>query len=374
MKRKIFTSVIICAFMSMGVAQAQMLLEENFDYEAGRALILDAVASSDNFDGVTGWSTQNNSLAGTNCFTITDAPLTYPGYVSSGIGNAMKFNGDNGQGPFKVFPKNIRNDSTVYVSFLINFPNALVTGSDYMLGLKMEPQATSTNWGGRFFASVNPEYVGEEVTLGINKASGGTTTYVNSSSGPFFAANTTLLIVLKYKVGILNGANATEEKGNFDDEMSLFVNPPLTGIEPATPLLKHVDPAQSDIYRYTSSGNVFGGARGLYFRPSVLGSAPAYTIDGIRVGETWADVIPAPSGLKNTTANNFSYSIANKQITVTASNFNYNQYTLSSLSGQKVLSGSLHESNRVDASTLASGVYILSLKGAQQASAKIVIP
>ncbi len=374
MKRKIFTSVILCAIMSMGMAHAQLLLEENFDYDAGRALILNAVASSDNFDGVTNWSTQSNSLSGTNCFSITNAPLTYPGYVSSGIGNALKFNGDNGQGPFRLFPKNIRNDSTVYISFMVNFPNALVTGGDYFFGIKMGPGATDTNWGGRIFASVNPTFVGEEVTIGINKMSGGTTTWVNSNTGPFYAANTTLLMVMKYKVGILNGTSAATEAGKFDDEMSLFINPPLTGLEPATPILKHVDPAQNDIYRYTSTGTVFGGARAIYLRPSAVGNAPAYTIDGIRVGLTWADVIPAPSGLKSTTANDFSYRINNKQITVTASAFNYNQYELMSLSGKKVKSGSLVDSNRIDASSLQSGVYLLSLKGAKQAAAKIIIP
>ncbi len=373
MKKSTFISVIVFTFLCLGNVNAQMLLEENFDYDAGRALILNAVASSDNYDGVTGWSTQSNTASATNCFNMTNAPLTYTSYVSSGIGNAMKYNGIAGQGAFKLFSKNVRNDSTVYISFLINFPADAVTGGDYFLGLKMEPAATSTNWGGRLYASVNPAFPGEEVSLGINKMSGGTTTWVNASTGPFLAANRTYLFVVKYHVGILNGTSSATEAGKFDDVMSLFVNPPLTGIEPATPTLKHVDPAQNDLYRYTSSGLVFGGARGLYLRTPAAGNAPAYTIDGIRVGEKWQDVISAPSGLKNATANNFSYSIHNKKITVMASTFNYNQYELLSLSGQRVKSGSLVDSNSIDASSLQTGVYLLNLKGAQQAAAKIII-
>lgn len=373
MKKTTIISILVFTFLCLGNVNAQMLLEENFDYDANRPLVLDAVASSDNYDGVTGWSTQSNSLSGTNCFNITTAPLTYNNYIGSAIGNAMKYNGEAGQGVFKLFPKNIRNDSTVYISFLVNFPNVAVSGGDYIVGLKMEPSATSTNWGSRLYIAVDPTYVGEEVTVGINKMSGGTTTWVNAASGPFYPANTTHLFVIKYKVGVLNGNSAAEEVGKFDDEMSLFVNPPLTGVEPATPILKHVDPNQNDLYRYTSSGLVFGGGRGLYFRSSAAGNAPAYTIDGIRVGEKWEDVVPAPSGLKNATANNFSYRIENKTISITASTFNYSNYELISLSGQQLLKGSLTANNQIDISNIKSGVYILSLGGNQKASAKIMI-
>lgn len=374
MRNKIFTLFFSMLFLNAAMLQAQVLLEENFDYDANRPLIQDAIANSDNFDGVTGWSTQSNSLSGTNCFNITAAPLSYNGYPGSAIGNALKYNGDAGQGVFKLFPKNIRNDTTVYISFLVNFPSAAVTGGDYFVGIKMEPSATSTNWGGRLFASVDPTYTNEEVSLGINKMSGGTTTWVNAATGPFLPANTTHLIVMKYHVGVLNGSTAAEEAGKFDDVMSLYINPPLTGVEPAEPVLKHENPAQNDLYRYTSSGIVFGGARGLYLRASAAGNAPAYTIDGIRVGLSWADVVQAPNGLKTASANNFSYRIENSTIIVAASDFNYNRYELFSLSGQRILSGSLTESNgKIDVSELNKGVYVLSLQGNQRASVKIII-
>ena len=374
MKNKIFTLLFTMALISASMLQAQMLLEENFDYDANRALIMDAIASSDNFDGVTGWSTQSNSKSGTNCFDITDGPLMYNGYPGSGIGNAMKYNGEDGQGVFKIFSKNVRNDSTVYISFLVNFPNVAISGGDYFVGIKMEPSATSTNWGGRLFASVDPAYVGEEVSLGINKMSGGTTTWVNPVTGPFLPANTTHLIVIKYHVGVLNGSSSAEEAGNYDDVMSLFINPAMSGNEPTTPDLIHQNASQNDLYRYTSTGLVFGGARGLYLRASAAGNAPAYTIDGIRVGEKWEDVVLAPSGLKNASANNFSYRMENKNIVVTASDFNYNRFELMNLSGQRLLSGSLTDANgRIDVSSLHTGVYVLSLQGNQRATAKIII-
>ena len=374
MKIKKFTLLFVMALLSVGIMQAQLILEEYFDYDAERPLIFDAINNSDNFDGVTGWSTQSNSTSGTNTFNMTSAPLTYNGYLGSGIGNALKYSGTSGQGVFKLFSKNVRNDSTVYIAFLVNFPNEPVSGGDYFVGIKMEPSASSTNWGGRIYAAVDPSYPGEEVSLAINKLSGGTTTWVNPVSGPFLPANTTHLIVIKYHVGVLNGSTAAEEVGNFDDVMSIYVNPELNGIEPTTPVIIHQDPNQNDIYRITSSGMVFGGARGLYLRSSAAGNTPAYTIDGFRVGTTWESVIPTPSGLKNASANNFSYRIENKEILVTASDFNYNRFEVNSLSGQRVLAGSLVDANgRIDVSSLHAGVYVLSLQGSQRASAKIII-
>lgn len=374
MKKTTFFTLILSVVLSTFSSNAQLLLEENFDYDANRTLILNPIASSDNYDGVTGWSTQSNTASATNCFNITSAPLNYAGYVNTGIGNALKYNGQAGQGVFKLFSKNVRNDSTVYISFMINFPADAVSGGDYFLGLKMEPAATSTNWGGRLYASVNPTYPNEEVTLGINKMSGGTTTWVNASTGPFYPVNKTHLMVIKYKVGVLNGTSSATEAGKFDDVMELFVNPPTTGVEPTTATLRHADAAQNDLYRYTSSGLVFGGARGLYLRTPTAGNAPAYTLDGIRVGLTWAEVMPAPNALKNATADNFSFSVdANKQISVFASARMYNSYNLVSLSGQRILSGTLNN-QKINASELKSGVYILNLSGSQNASAKIVIP
>ncbi len=374
MKKKFFTLLFICALFCTNLLHAQFLFEETFDYPANRALIADPVKNSDNFDGVTGWSTQSNSKAATNCFNIAASPLTYEGYELSGIGRGVKYNGKDGQGPFKLFPRGIKKDSTVYIAFMINIPSKMITGGDYIMGIKMEPSAASTNWGGRFFAAVDPFYKGEEVTFSINKSSGGTPTTVDPIKGPFFAADKTHLIVIKYKVGVLNGKSSAEEAGNYDDEMSLFVNPPLDGIEPATPLLKQIDPNQKDIFRYTDSGLVMGDARGIYLRSSAEGNIPPYTIGGIRVGLTWQDVIPLSASSKKVTQEKLSYYINDsKQIVINCSDTKYSDYELVTLLGQKISAGKF-DNNPIDASNLSSGIYVLNLKDAsQETSIKIII-
>ena len=376
MKSKIFTLIAIFALMSFGTAKAQLFWAEDFNYTVG-ALIPGALTSSDNSTinnalNLTDWLTQSNSVSGVDCFDVLSGSLTYNGFPSSGIGNSLKYNNTAGQGIYKLFPKLIKNDSTIYISFMINIPgDVAVTGGDYFFAVKMEPAATSTNWAGRLFAAVEPTFPNEEITFGIAKASGASVTQATK----YFAANTTHLIVYKYKVGILNGLNATEETGKYDDQMTIYVDPVLTGGEPATPTIFLNDPAQKDAYRYTSTGTAFGGARGLYLRSSATGNAPAYTIDGIRSGLTWSDVISAPSGLKSTTADNFIYSLdKNKQLNINTTTAYYNNFSVVSLSGQQILKGLITGQNtKINASCLNSGVYILNLNGNQQASAKFIV-
>ncbi len=377
MKNKIFTLLVIGVLLSIGTSKAQFFWADDFNGAAG-PLIPSALISSDNSTinnplNLTDWLTQSNTVSATDCYDIVSGSLTYNGFASSGIGNSLKYNGTAGQGIYKLFPKLVKNDSTVYVSFMINIPgDVLITGGDYFFATKMEPSAISTNWAGRLFASVDASFPGQEITFGAAKASGATTTWATT----YFPKNTTLLVVYKYKVGILNGLNATDETGKYDDQMSVFVNPSLTGGEPATPTLYVADPNQKDAYRYTSTGTSFGGARGIYLRSSATGNAAAFTIDGIRSGLTWSDVVSAPSALKTTTADNFIYSLnSNKQLTVRTSTQYYNKYSVVSLSGQQLLKGTIaNQTNTIDASSLKSGVYILNLQGNQNNSAKIIVP
>ena len=93
----------------------------------------------------------------------------------------------------------------------------------------------------------------------------------------------------------------------------------------------------------------------------------------MRVGLTWNDVINIKTGMTSTTANDFRYTIDNKTLTVCTSN--YTSYELVSLSGQKMLAGTLKsQSEKIDASGLKTGIYILNLHGKQNSAAKVLIP
>lgn len=304
-----------------------LLMEEDFEYEAPRALISDPIAGSDNLDAVTGWSTAANDAAAVGVFDVVSGNLSYPGYLGGQYGNSMHYSGEAGQGVFKIWDEGICKGKNIYVSFLLKIDpvTVSVTGGDYLFSFKMEPAANSWNWCGRLYAKVDPEYAGEEVSFGIQKLTDCPIKWVDGKTGPFFPVNQTLLVVIKYYVGDLNGDNAEQEAGHYDDEMYLYVNPPLAE-EPTQADLTLIDPNAKDMYRWGTT-KVFGSARGFYLRSADKGNIPPYTIDGIRVGHSWEEIIPNdPQGIDNTKGENVNIqkTISNGQIVINKNGVRYN--------------------------------------------------
>lgn len=310
MKKFFFLASVAMAALSLNAQD--LLLEEYFEYEPGTNLITDTVTASDNIDGVTGWSTVSNKNSGLTRFTITDTPLTYDGYAGSGMGNALLFTpqSQSGQSVFKNWSHGITNDTTIYIAFMLQFPKQSVNypGSDYFFGIKMEPAASSSNFAGRLYAAVEAmdevtgtPFTGQEISFGINKSSDGQAVWSNPEEEPFFTFDQTYLIVYKYHVGVINGATAAEEKGNYDDESWLYVNPVLSA-EPAEATLHQKDPKGKDAFRLSSSGKEMGSLRGFYLRGGEPGKANAiapYIIDGIRVGYSWESVVGEQTPISN---------------------------------------------------------------------------
>ena len=299
MKKLFFLAVALSAVTAMQAQTEGLLLEEDFEYEAPRPLVSDPVEGMDNLDPETGWSTAANSSAAISTFEIVEGNLTYPGYPGGQYGNSLRYNGTAGQSVFKLFPEGICDDKDVYVAFLMKIENTTeeITGGDFLFGLKMEPQADSWNWGGRIYAKVDPAYPGEEISFGVQKLADCNIRWVNGSTGPFFPSGQTLLVVMRYHVGKVYGNSAEEEAGHFDDEISFYVNPAIAA-EPATPDIFLSDANAKDIYRWGTT-RVFGSARGIYFRSADQGAIPAYIIDGIRVGRTWADIMGQTQGVED---------------------------------------------------------------------------
>lgn len=372
MRLKIFTLIALCAFLCFGTANAQLYMEENFDYPVD-SFIKHPVNASQNLQ-LSGWGTQTSTTnLLNNSWNITAPGLNYPGYYEGASGTALSYVGNilQGQSVYRSWKHAMLQDSTVYISFLVNFGSnpSPILGPDFFFGIKMSGLYTDTNWGSCIYASYDNTMVGQEINFGIKKSSSGLGVYATSN----VAANTTHLIVLRYKLGKLQGTSSATEAGLFDDQMSLFVDPSVTDGEPSTPTLYNNDAGSKDLFRWGST-KAFGGAVAVYLRsPSVVGNTPLYTIDAIRVGQTWADVINLKTGLISTTANDFRYTIDNEKL-LTVFTSNYKNYELVTLSGQKVLSGTINsQTEKIDASNLKTGIYILNLHGQSNASAKVLI-
>jgi hypothetical protein len=234
------------------LAGGQVLLEENFEYAAGTTLTSN------------GWTA--HSSAGTNPISVSSAGLSYPGYVSSAIGNAATLNG-TGEDVNKAFGP--LSSESIYVSFLVNLSQATTAGEgEYFLHMN-----TST-----FYARVyaKKDDVSGNLAFGLAKAAEGAT------FTPFdFGLNTTCLLVLKY----------TFVSGTSNDEVSLFVfTVDVPSSEPLVPTIGPLAPSTTDP---SSVGSIA-------LRQGSL-TTMVLTVDGIRAATSWSDT-PLPIQLASCTA------------------------------------------------------------------------
>jgi len=234
------------ALLSVGVVNAQVMLEENFNYSAGSILTDD------------GWTITGTSV--TNPITVTASTISYSGYASSGIGNEVSML-NTGQDVNKTFAA--QTSGNVYACFMVNI-SAANTAGDYFLHFGENP-FNSSNLRGRVFVKKDAS---DKLAFGIMQSSAATASY----SGFDYALNTTYLIVLK----------STIVAGTANDISAICINPALTGTEPTTGWLTSTEAStSSDIINY--------GA--ICLRQGSATNAPTLKIDGIRVATTWNDAI-----------------------------------------------------------------------------------
>ena len=239
---KIWTVSAVLLLFSLQ-SQAQ-LLNENFSYANGALLTAN------------GWAA--HSGAGTNPITVySDSLLTYPGYLSSGIGNRIRLI-SNGEDVNKTFTA--QTSGTVYASALVNITATSTTG-DYFI--HFGATVISTIYQARVFVKKDAS---NNLAFGISKSSG-TANYT-----PFnYALNTTYLLVFKYS---FNTGSTT------NDTVSLIINPTLNATEPISGWTKGTDAA-------TDLANV--GCIAL--RQGTAANLVTLRLDGVRVANNWADIV-----------------------------------------------------------------------------------
>ena len=232
----IFVTVIFSLVVS-NISVGQVLLDENFSYPAG--------------DLITSWGWTAHSGAGTQAITVNNGGLTFSGYIDSGIGNAALVD-NNGEDDNKGFTA--QTSGVVYTAFMVN---VTTTAAGYFFHLGGNP--IGTIFRGKVFMDATNHF---GVSVGSNTGTFATSTY---------NLGTTYLLVLKYE--IVAGTN--------NDIVSLFIfdtSAPTT--EPGAPTIGPLtDATQTDINPACVAMRQFSATQNLL-------------LDGIRVGLTWADVIP----------------------------------------------------------------------------------
>ncbi len=228
--------VILTGFNRTGFGQ--ILLEENFDYPTG-----DLITAH-------GWTA--HSGAGTQAITVTNPGLTFSGYAGSAIGNAALVD-NTGEDDNRVFA--VQSAGVVYTAFMVNITT---TAAGYFFHLGGDP--IGSTFRGKVFMDATNHF---GLSLGSNTGTFSTSTYT---------PGVTYIIVLKYEI----------VSGTANDIVSLFVfDASVPSSEPALPAIGPLtDAASSDINPGSVALRQFSATQN-------------FTLDGIRVGLSWADLFPS---------------------------------------------------------------------------------
>ena len=211
-------------------------INENFEYATGSNL-------TDN-----GWLA--HSGAGTNPIIVQDNALIYPDYINSGLGKSVTLNG-TGEDDNRAFDSVY--SGSIYASFMVSFDS---TKTDAVYFFHFGPENSTSTFRGKIF--IQNDGTGN-LAFGVSKSSN-TATFTPFS----YSLNTTYLIVIKYT---FNTGSTT------DDEVKLWIDPVLNGIEPVSDL------TQTDTGNDPTSLGFFALRQGF--------NGPGLVLGGLRVADTW---------------------------------------------------------------------------------------
>jgi hypothetical protein len=215
-------------------------LIENFEYATGSYLTAN------------GWSA--HSGAGTNSIAVNADPLTYSGYIHSGVGKSvtMTTTGEDVNRPYLTV-----NNGSVYASFMVKILAAPTSATGEYFFHLMPPTSTTTHVARVYFRKA----VNDNIAFGISKNTPSPAPLYTDS---IYAFNTTYLVVVKYTFN--------PEAG--DDEVKLWINPDLLGTEPTANLT-------------TTAGNDVSALGLVALRQGAGNATPALILGGVRINTNW---------------------------------------------------------------------------------------
>ncbi|MBI1937862.1 MAG: T9SS type A sorting domain-containing protein [Ignavibacteriales bacterium] len=252
--------IILIVVLNSSIIHSQ-LLEENFDYTAGTLTVQ-----------TSNW-TENPT--GSLDIQIISGNLTYSGYPSIDVGNKIALDGGatGRSGVVRSFTTQSASGVTVYFSFLLKVTSVTdmdISTSNGGIFANFQDAALSQS---RAAVYVRQGGSSTKFSIGLGKSSSASLTWYSTE----LDVNTTYLIVTAY--------NFISGTGN--DAVKLWVNPDLSGEEPA-----------SDIS--ITSGTDADDIGHVQFRQGqVTGDMD---IDGVRVATSWSQA-PLPVELTSFTAN-----------------------------------------------------------------------
>lgn len=255
--KKIFT-VLFLAMCVWSTANAQLWLEENFNYPVGN---LEQVASNAELIEHVWMPSMKAADANGVSPQVAEGALTYAGYASSGKGKKVVLDAKIGDASdsqrisvYYMDTLGKRDTVSMYAAFLFKPLSAKNTsGRDFAI---WEGSVSSSMARGRVFLAKS----GSMVKVGVSKNSSTISAWTND-----LAIGETHLLVMKYEV----------VPGEKNDIIKVFVNPTLNTAESANTYIATTDAATDMI------------VRGFGLRQRGNGME----VSGLRIGTTWEEVM-----------------------------------------------------------------------------------
>lgn len=235
---------------------------DDFSYAVGQ--LTDASGGANVSGG--NWVTNT----GTGFFLlVSGGSLSYSGYPSSGIGNKLEIvsTTSSAEDTYRTF--STQTSGTTYAAFMVNVANTtgLATNSsttgDYFAGFSSSTSTTA--FVDR--VTIRAGSVPNTYQLGFRATGNAGNAQIFSSTD--LPVGTTALIVISYQIV----AGAT------NDICNIWINPAITGPEPAATLTQVSASDNADVGKF-------------FIRQGNAGT-PNASIDGVRVGTTWDSLISA---------------------------------------------------------------------------------
>ena len=300
---------------------AQVLLEENFNYELG------------DLEGQGGWTVSTDSRWNLgNSPVVIDGALSYQGYIGSGQGKSVTFSCLHADGINRISYKQLSssgiNSGSVYAAFLSKIDTA-GTNIDFI----MFDSGTGTSVRAKLGVTIEEEYF----KFGICMNSSGESGYSGALNfGEIY------LLVLKY----------TFVEGSKNDEVCFYVNP-VPGSTEASQAAVKVSPVT-----YPSADSDISSIKNIVIRHR---STITGTIGAVRVGTTWEDVVVASDDGGNTNINSPKNSIESPVISINEGVLKIDGGDVQYINIYNV-AGNLQKfgnENNLSVSELPKGIYIL---------------
>lgn len=266
---KVKISYLLLAFLfATTTATAEVLLNENFEYEAGNLY---------NQGGWVKFGTQAEKP-----IQVINDNLIFSNYQSEAIGKMIKAdcegNHTGNQDLHKAFTA--KTSGTLYLSALVSIQKVL--GDQFFLCFDgatsssaiEDSKSTSNYW--RLFVSQGTTESKFKFGLGKNK----TTPTVTTTEE--YDLNKTYLIILKYE--FIEGAT--------NDNFSLFINQ-IDAAEPTPTITTNAGTDATATINGNAKNLGIGGVAIMQNGSETKPTTPSFTIDAIRVATTWAELFPS---------------------------------------------------------------------------------